>query len=142
VLEALLEFDWTRGSNETRDARARGEEYLLDRRLLRRRSTGALIERDRKGGARWTDFAHPAWWHYDVLRALDYFRSAGHGPDERLDDAFALVERKRDASGRWPLDAVYAGTMPVQIDDEAGRPSKWNTLRALRVLRWRGTHRR
>jgi hypothetical protein len=78
VLEALLEYELRFGStSEITGARLRGQEYLLERRLFRRRSTGEVIERDRKSGATWMRFAFPTWWHYDVLRALDYLRSAG-----------------------------------------------------------------
>lgn len=137
VLEALLEYERQCGGiPEVNQARLRGEDYLLERRLLRRRSTGELIERDRKGGGTWTSFAYPTWWHYDVLRGLDYFRSARAAPDERVAEAIALVASKRDSDGRWLLDVRYPGLMPLEIDDGEGRPSRWNTLRALRVLHW------
>ena len=137
VLEALLEHEHARGATAAvTAARLRGEEYLLERRLLRRRSTGEVIERDRKGGAVWTRFAFPTWWHYDVLRGLDYLCSARVAPDERAAEAIDLVARKRDAEGRWPLEIRHPGQMPVEIDEGEGRPSRWNTLRALRVLRW------
>jgi hypothetical protein len=137
VLEALLEYARAVGSSpEVTEARLRGQEYLLERRLFKRRSTGEVIARDRKGDAAWTRFAFPTWWHYDVLRGLDYLRNAGVTPDERVTEAIALVESKRDGDGRWPLDTQYPGTMPVEIDEGEGRPSRWNTLRALRVLRW------
>ena len=110
--------------------------YLLERRLFRRRSTGEVIERDRKGGAAWTRFAFPTWWHYDVLRGLDYLRRAGVAPDERVSEAIDLVASKRGEDGRWLLDTRYPGRMPVDTDEGEGRPSRWNTLRALRVLRW------
>jgi hypothetical protein len=116
-------------------ARLRGHEYLLERRLFRRRSTGEVIERDRKGGAAWTRFAFPTWWHYDVLRGLEYLRRAGARPDERVAEAIELVESKRDGDGRWPLEVRYPG-MPVETDESEDRPSRWNTLRALRVLNW------
>src|SRR5690606_37963541 len=73
VLEALLAYEQAAGgSAAVSAARLRGQEYLLERRLLRRRSTGAVIERDRKGDTVWTRFAFPTWWHYDVLRGLEY----------------------------------------------------------------------
>jgi hypothetical protein len=97
-----------------------------------------VIERDRKGYFSWTRFAFPTWWHYDVLRGLDYLRSAGVAPDERVAEAVELVESKRGRDGRWPLEARHQGVMPVEIDQGEGRPSRWNTLRALRVLRWAG----
>jgi len=137
VLEALLEHERGGGNRlKVTEARLRGQEYLLERRLFRRLSTGAAIERDRKGGAVWTNFAFPTWWHYDVLRALDYFRSAGVEPDARMSEAIQIVASKCDDSGRWPLDVRYPGAMPVEFDEGEGRPSRWNTLRALRVLKW------
>jgi hypothetical protein len=137
VLEALLEHECGVGSTpKVTEARLRGQEYLLERRLFRRRSTGEAIERDRKGGAAWTRFAFPTWWHYDVLRGLEYLRRAGVAPDERVAEAIAVVASKRDGEGRWPLETRYPGRMPVEIDEGEGRPSRWNTLRALRVLRW------
>jgi hypothetical protein len=137
VLEALLEHERAGGATrELTAARLRGQEYLLERRLFRRSSTGEVIERDRKGGAAWTQFAFPTWWHYDVLRGLVYLSSAGARPDERVAEAIELVESKRDADGRWPLDTRYAGVMPCVMDECEGQPSRWNTLRALRVLRW------
>jgi hypothetical protein len=137
VLEALLEYEHASGSSaEVKEARLRGQEYLLERRLFRRRSTGEVIKRDRKGDAVWTQFAFPTWWHYDVLRGLDYLRIAGAAPDERVAEAIALVESKRDGEGRWPLEARYPGVMAVEIDEDEGWPSRWNTLRALRVLEW------
>ena len=144
VLEALLEHELSVGrSPEVTEARLRGQEYLLERRLFRRRSNGAVINYDRKVGPgsghgypAWTRFAFPTWWHYDVLRGLEYMRRASVAPDERVAEAIELVASKRDSDGRWPLEIQYPGEMPVKIDDGEGRPSKWNTLRALRVLEW------
>jgi hypothetical protein len=137
VLEALLEHERAGGATpEVMPARLRGQEYLLERRLFRRKSTGEVIERDRKGGASWTRFAFPTWWHYDVLRGLDYLVHAGVTPDERVAEAVDRVASKRDADGRWPLEIQYPGVMPVEIDEGEGRPSRWITLRALRVLKW------
>lgn len=137
VLEALLEHERATGeSPEVTEARLRGQEYLLERRLFRRRSTGEVIERDRKGDAAWTRFAFPTWWHYDVLRGLEYLQSAGVTPDGRVAEAIELVASKRDREGRWPLETRYPGVMPVEMDEGEGQPSRWNTLRALRVLDW------
>jgi len=137
VLEALLEHEQAgAGDRAVTAARLRGQEYLLERRLLRRRSTGQVIERDRKGGADWTRFAFPTWWHYDLLRGLEYLRRAGVDPDERVAEAIAIVVSKRDGQGRWALETRHPGRMPVEIDEGEGRPSRWNTLRALRVLSW------
>jgi hypothetical protein len=137
VLEAFLETERADGDRpEVTGARLRGQEYLLERHLFRRRSTGEAIERDRKDGTRWTRFAFPTWWHYDLLRGLEYLRSAGVRPDERVAEAMELVVSKRDADGRWPLETRHPGVMPVEMDEGPGRPSRWNTLRALRVLEW------
>jgi hypothetical protein len=121
---------------ETIEARLHGQEYLLERRLFRRRSTGEAIERDRKGGSDWTRFAFPTWWHYDVLRGLEYLCSADVAYDERMAEAIELIESKRDGDGLWPLETRYPGVMPVEMDKGEGQPSRWNTLRALRVLNW------
>jgi hypothetical protein len=137
VLEALLEYEGaTEGDPAVTEARHRGEDYLLKRRLLRRLSTGEVIQRDRKGGGVWTRFAFPPWWHYDVLRGLDYLRGAGVAPDERVTEAIDQVASKRGDDGRWLQDVQYPGVMPVVIDGAEGEPSWWNTLRALRVLDW------
>jgi hypothetical protein len=137
VLEALLAYERAFGSiREMIEARLRGQEYLLERRLFRRRSTGEVIEHDRKSGSAWTRFAFPTWWHYDVLRGLEYLRSAGVAYDERMAEAIGLVASKRDAVGLWPLEVKYPGVVPVEMDQGVGHPSRWNTLRALRVLNW------
>ncbi len=143
VLEALLEYELQFGSSpEVTEARQRGQDYLLERHLFHRKSTGEVIYLDRKDGRgdhdhpAFTRFAFPTWWHYDVLRGLEYLRHANVAPDERLAEAVALVESKRGGDGRWLLDLQYPGTMPFEIDAGEGQPSKWNTLRALRVLKW------
>jgi hypothetical protein len=122
-------------------ARLRGQEYLLERRLFHRMATGEVIEQDRKGGAVWTRFAFPTWWHYDVLRGLDYLRRASVAADKRVAEAIDLVESKQDREGRWRLDVQYPGQMLVEINEGESEPSRWITLRALRVLNWYSGHR-
>ena len=139
VLESLLAYERAWGPTPAVTAsRLRGQEYLLERRLMRSLSTGEAIARDRKSGKDWTQFAFPAWWSYDVLRGLDYLRDAGCAPDARLDEALALVRAKRQPDGRWLLDSEHEGVQLVTLDERVGQPSRWNTLRALRVLRWAG----
>jgi len=141
VLEALLEYKLSAGTDlAVTEARQRGQAYLLERRLFKRRSTGEVIGRDRKSGADWTRFTFPTWWHYDVLRGLEYLRRAGVRPDERAAEAIDLVESKRGEDGRWRLDAQYPGAMPVNLGEIVGMPSRWITLRALRVLDWYNAH--
>jgi hypothetical protein len=131
VLEGLLEYEHASGGTlESREARHRGEEYLLDRALLRRNSTGELISRD------WLRFSYPTRWFYDVLRGLDYFRAAEGTPDERLEEAVQVVRSKEQPDGRWLLENTHAGKVHFPLEDGDGQPSRWNTLRALRVLRW------
>lgn len=139
VLEALLEYELA-GGNDPRvtQARLRGQEYLLERQLLRRQTTGEVIQRDRKDGSNWAFFAYPNWWHYDVLRGLDYLRRAGAAPDERMAEAVERVKSKRGREGRWCMDVQYPGRMLAEVDDGVGQPSRWVTLRALRVVDWYG----
>ena len=131
VLEGLLEYERAGGSApEIAAARRRGEEYLLERGLFRRRSTGEVAT------PAFLELAFPPRYHYDVLRALDYFRNAGVRPDARIGDAVHLVESKRQADGRWLLDRAYDEALAFPFGESVGEPSRWNTLRALRVLRW------
>jgi hypothetical protein len=133
VLEGLLEHERASGGPfEVRAARRRGEEYMLERRLFRRKSTGGVIDPS------WLQFSFPTWWHYDVLRGLDYLREVGEKPDERIAEAIRVVEGNRDPDGRWPLQNVHEGEAHFQMEDGEGKPSRWNTLRALRVLDWAG----
>ncbi len=132
VLEGLLAYERAiGGSDRVGDARRRGDEYLLERRLFRRKSTGEVID------PAWLQFSFPNWYHYDVLRALDYLRDAGHDrTDERLAEAIAVVEGHRDPEGRWPLQNVHQGESHLDLEGAEGTPSRWNTLRAMRVLDW------
>jgi hypothetical protein len=131
VLEGLLEYERaTGGSPAVIAARLRGQEYLLERRMLRRRSSGEVIDPS------WTQFSYPTRYYYDVLRGLDHLRSAGVAPDVRVAEAIDLVESKRDADGRWRLENPHPGKLHFDMDEEEGRPSRWNTLRATRVLSW------
>jgi hypothetical protein len=131
VLEGLLEWERAGGSSGTvAAARRSGEEYLLERGLFHRRSTGQVID------ARFTMFSFPTYWYYDVLRALDYFRSTGAAPDGRCAEAVVLVAGKGDEEGRWPLESTHQGPTHFEMEGPEGFPSRWNTLRALRVLLW------
>ena len=133
VLEGLLEYERSAGANGTVGAaRARGEEYLLERRLLHRLSDGEIPQK------RWLYVGFPNKWFYDVMRALDYFRAARSQTDQRMAEALDIVESKRDDEGRWPLDHAYHDKLLVDFGDVEGQPSRWITLRGLRILRWAG----
>ena len=134
VLEGLLEYErTTRGTTAVTGARLKGQEYLLERRLLRRLSDGEIVD------PAFTLFSFPTRWHYDVLRGLDYLQGANAQPDERIAEAVALVETNRGEDGRWPLQNTHPGPVHFLMDEGDGKPSRWNTLRALRVLRWAGS---
>ena len=140
VLEGLLEYenatrlaDGPASPSEVAAARRRAESYLLDRALFRRRSTGE------PASVGFLELAFPPRYHYDILRALDYFRASGAAPDARMSDAVAIIEKKRQPDGRWLLDRSHNEALTVSTGEIAGQPSRWNTLRALRVLDWYST---
>jgi hypothetical protein len=131
VLEGLWAHEQAKGgSAESASARRRGEQYLLERNLLRRKSTGDVVN------AAWRQFSFPTRWHYDVLRALEYFRSVGDVPDPRMSEAIDLLRSRQQPDGTWPLENTHPGTVHFMLEAGDGLPSRWNTLRALRVLRW------
>jgi hypothetical protein len=131
VLEGLLEYEKANGANAAvTNARARAHEYLLERRMFRRLSTGKVIDPS------WTRFCFPTTWHYDVLRGLDYLRGAGVECDERVAEAIGLVLKRQHQNGRWPLHKPHADPIHLDMEGGQGKPSRWNTLRALRVLSW------
>jgi len=139
VLEGLLEHARaTGGSPALGAALQRGQEYVLERRMLRRLSTGEVIHAD------FTRFSFPTGYHYDALRGLEHLREAGVTPDARVAEAIELVRSKRDPDGRWPLENPHKvelvnarlGDLEFGMDEREGLPSHWNTLRALRVLDW------
>lgn len=132
VLEGLLELEQT----SVRDARVsaarkRGERYLLERRLFRRLSNGELVD------PRFLELAYPPRYRYDVLRALDYFRSTTRDFDaSTMSEALGVLETKRTSEGRWHLERTHDEALAFPFPETVGEPSRWNTLRALRVLRW------
>ncbi|HEY6330046.1 MAG TPA: hypothetical protein VI756_11975 [Blastocatellia bacterium] len=131
VLEGLLDYERAgRKSAAVTRGRKRGENYLLDRRMFRSLRTGEIIDK------RWLRFSFPPVWHYDVLRGLDYLRDAGLKPDSRVNEAIETVIKRRHQNGRWPLNLRHPEHIPIEIEFQVGSASRWNTLRALRVLRW------
>ncbi|MGA9671542.1 MAG: hypothetical protein WBQ94_20195 [Terracidiphilus sp.] len=131
VLEGLLEYERAgRKSAAIAKARKRAENYLLERRMFRSLRTGEVIDKH------WLRFSFPMFWHYDVLRGLDYLRDAGVKPDSHVTEAIEIVIKRRHQNGRWPLNLLHPEEIPLEMETGAGRASRWNTLRALRVLRW------
>jgi hypothetical protein len=131
VLEGLLDYERAgRKSPAVTRARKRGEQYLLERRMFRSLRTGKVIDE------RWLRFSFPVFWHYDVLRGLDYMRNAGVKPDGHVREASQIVMKRRHQNGRWPLNLLHPERIPLEMETAVGSASRWNTLRALRVLRW------
>jgi hypothetical protein len=131
VLEGLLDYERAgRKSVVITKARKRAENYLLERRMFRSLRTGEVIDKS------WLRFSFPNFWHYDVLRGLDYLRDAGIKPDARIREAIEIVIKRRHQNGRWPQNLLHPEYLPVKMETAVGSASRWNTLRALRVLRW------
>jgi hypothetical protein len=131
VLEGLLDYERAgRKSAAVTKARRRAENYLLERRMFRSLRTGEVIDK------RWLRFSFPTFWRYDVLRGLDYLRKAGVQPDSRVTEAIEIVIARRHQNGRWPLNLVHPEHIPLEMETRVASASRWNTLRALRVMRW------
>jgi hypothetical protein len=131
VLEGLLDYERAgRRSAAVTKARKRAENYLLERRMFRSLRTGEVVNK------RWLRFSFPTFWHYDVLRGLDYLRNAGIKPDRRVSEAIEIVMKRRHQNGRWPLNLLHREHIPLEMETGVGSASRWNTLHALRVLRW------
>ncbi len=135
VLEGLLEYEragWKSSdvAKSVSRARKKAEDYLLERRMFRSLRSGEVIDK------RWLRFSFPPFWHYDVLRGLDYLRNVGIKPDSRVSEAIEVVISRRHQNGRWPLNLRHSEHIPLEMEAGVGRASRWNTLRALRVLRW------
>jgi len=103
-------------------------EFILQHRLFKSDKTGDVISKGM------TMLSYPSRWKYDILRALDYFRLAGVRYDPRMDDALSILNKKQKTNGCWPLQARHPGQTHFEME-KAGEPSRWNTLRAMRVLK-------
>ncbi len=131
VLEGLRLYELlgAHRSRAVRTAQRRGREFLLEHRLFRSHRTGRIIKPE------FTRFSFPPRWHYDILRALDHFRDVDAPRDRRLAESVDIVRLARREDGRWPLQHAYSGKSFFELE-RVGAPSRWNTLRALRVLSW------
>ena len=131
VLEGLRLYELQRGriAQEVHAAQRRGREFLLIHQLFRSDRTGEIIK------PIFLRFSFPPRWHYDILRALDYFQGVNAPGDQRLADAIEIVRSRQRQHGHWLLQNSYKGQTYFQLE-RLGAPSRWNTLRALRVLQW------
>ena len=131
VVEGIQECarnGYTYRIEELRAAELKAREFLLQHRLFQSDRTGEVVDR------KMLMLSYPSRWRYDILRAMDYFRLAGAAYDARMDDAMQVLLKKRRADNRWPLQAKHPGQTHFDME-KTGEPSRWNTLRALRVLR-------
>lgn len=130
VLEGLHQFQIgsVQRSGALTSAVSKAEEFLLDHRLFRSSHTGEVID------SKWLMLSYPSRWKYDILRVLVYFADSGHAPDERMTDALRILQAKRRKDDAWPVQARHAGEVHFDME-QTGQSSRWNTLRALRVLR-------
>jgi hypothetical protein len=131
VLEGIFQYaanGYRYRLDELQQASKRSEEFILEHRLFRSHKTGEIID------PKMLQLSYPSRWRYDILRALDYFQVAGARYDNRMDDALEILLKKRGADKRWKLQARHAGMFHFEME-KAAQPSRWNTLRALRVLR-------
>jgi hypothetical protein len=131
VIEGIVEYarsGYTYRIAELCKAERESREFILRHRLHRSDHTGQIIDK------KMLMLSYPSRWRYDILRALDHFRDAGAGYDQRMEDALTVLLSKRRADGRWPLQARHPGQTHFEME-RPGAPSRWNTLRALRVLK-------
>lgn len=106
----------------------RAHEFILMHKLFKSDKTGEIIDE------KMTRLSYPPRWKYDILRAMDYFRDAGVSYDTRMQDAVDLILSKQRKDGTWPVQAKHAGEVHFDME-KTGGPSRWNTLRVLRVLK-------
>jgi hypothetical protein len=131
ALEGLRLYELNRGRKvqAIRAAQRRAREFLLVHRLFRSHRTGKIIKTE------FMRFVFPPRWHYDILRALDYFQFVDAPRDDRLAEAIEILRSRQGEDGRWLLQYAYKGPTFFPLE-RVGGPSRWNTLRALRVLKW------
>ena len=131
ALEGLREYEksYTQKTTKVRNAQQKAREFLLIHRLFKSNRTGETVN------PAMTRFSFPPRWHYDILRALDYFQEVGAKKDKRLEDAIQIIRKRQKKDGRWVLQNRYPGRTHFEMG-KVGEPSRWNTLRALRVLKW------
>ncbi|MCK6562098.1 hypothetical protein L6R21_23095 [bacterium] len=129
VLEGLREYEKRHPCQIVAKSQERGAEFLLVHKLFRSHRTGAVVD------SRMTRFSFPPRWRYDIMRALDYFQACRLARDPRMDEAIALIKKKRSADGTWVLQSKHPGRTFFEME-KVGKPSRWNTLRALRILKW------
>lgn len=128
ALDALLEYQRSAGPMPVAAAMIEGRRFFLDHRLHRSHRTGAVVD------PAFSRFPFPPQWHFDVLRGLEHFRAAGTSPDQRLADAVDVVRASCRTDGTWPTQRAHPGRTWFRMEPPG--PSRWTTLRALRILRW------
>lgn len=130
ALDALVVYERAKGGAPVKDALARGQLFLLRHSLYRSHRTGTVVD------PAFTRFPFPPQWHYDVLRGLEHFRLTDAHRDQRLADAIGVIRAARRSDGKWPVHRPYPGRHWFRLEERG--PSRWATLRSLRVLDWWG----
>ena len=131
VLEGITEYQkngYTYRTNDLEKAKNTAIEFILQHKLFMSDKTGEIIHNE------FLKFHYPCRWRYDILRALDYFQYEEVPWDDRMQPAIDVLMKKRTKDGRWKVNAHYPGKVHVMME-KAGKPSRWNTLRALRILK-------
>ena len=131
VLEGFTEFQkagYTYRKKEISDAIRTGIEFILMHRLFLSDRTGQIIDKN------FLKLTYPCRWRYDILRAMDYFRYAGVKWDNRMTEALTYLNKKKNKDGTWNMQAAHSGQVHF-IMEKAGKPSRWNTLRILRIMK-------
>jgi hypothetical protein len=132
VLEGILTYcrnGYSYRKQELKEAEKTSQEFILCHQLFLSDRTGRIIHKN------FLKLTYPSRWRYDILRALDYFRLANRKPDTRMKPAIEMIYKKRLKDGRWKMQAKHPGQVHF-VMEQTGKPSRWNTLRALRVLKY------
>ncbi|MCK4567032.1 MAG: hypothetical protein KAU48_06960 [Candidatus Thorarchaeota archaeon] len=131
VAEGILEYSkngYRYRTSELQKTEQESKEFILQHKFFKSDRTGKIIDK------KMLMLSYPSRWRYDILRALDYFQFAGVDYDNRMEHAIAVLLKKRRKNGKWPLQAKHPGQAHFDME-KSGEPSRWNTLRALRVLK-------
>jgi hypothetical protein len=131
VIEGIFEYSkngYKYRLSELQEVEMKSREFILQHRLFKSDRTGEIIDN------KMLMLSYPMRWRYDVLRALDYFCRADIPYDPRMEEAIDVIKKQQDADGTWPMQIRYTGDVLFEME-EVGKPSRWNTLRALRILK-------
>jgi len=130
VMEGIFEYHrngYSYRLDELLQAKEDSQEFILNHKFFRSDKTGKIINPN------FLKLYYPGRWYYDILRALDFFQLTKAGYDSRMDEALEVLLSKRTKDGLWKLPSNHPGKTHFEME-KPGQPSRWNTLRALRVM--------